>query len=150
MVVPAADNTIHLFYSFIFKTFSSEWQGDIVKDRIAHLGMRALASSAVSGHRLAKQANSNLCIFFIFFLFNKLKRRRRRKISVLSAETEIHKMALKLGYHRPIRNMAAANKHKLNFINQRNEPHHKREHVKISNAAKFQSCWPKSHRMTDI
>ena len=77
MIVPAADNTIHLFYSFIFETFLSEWQGDIVKDRIAHLGMRALASSAVSGHRLAKQANSNLCIFFIFFLFNKLKRRKK-------------------------------------------------------------------------
>ena len=52
--------------------------------------------------------------------------------------------------YRPIRKMAAANQHKLNFINQRNEPHHEKEHVKISDAAKFQICWPKSCRMTDI
>ena len=41
--------------------------------------------------------------------------------------------------------MAAANEHKLNFINQRNEPHHEKEHVKISNTAKFQSCWPNTY-----
>ena len=35
--------------------------------------------------------------------------------------------------------MVTANLHKLNFINQRNEPFHEKEHVKISNAAKFQS-----------
>ena len=46
--------------------------------------------------------------------------------------------------------MAAANEHKLNFINQRNEPHHEKEPVKISNAAKFQSCWPNTRGMVDI
>ena len=30
------------------------------------------------------------------------------------------------------------------------EPHHKKEHVKISNAAKFQSCRPNTSEMTDI
>ena len=40
--------------------------------------------------------------------------------------------------------------HKLNFINQRNEPHHEKEHVKISNAAKFQSCRPNTREMVDI
>ena len=34
--------------------------------------------------------------------------------------------------------MAAANQYKLNFINQRNEPHREKKQVKISNAAKFQ------------
>ena len=29
--------------------------------------------------------------------------------------------------------MAATNYHKSNFIQQRNEPHHEKEHVKISN-----------------
>ena len=46
--------------------------------------------------------------------------------------------------------MAAANYHKLNFINQRSEPHHKKEHVKISNTAKFQSCRPNTRGMVDI
>ena len=39
---------------------------------------------------------------------------------------------------------------KMNFINQRNEPNHEKEHVKISNAAKFQSCWPNTREMVDI
>ena len=59
-----------------------------------------------------------------------------------------------LGVHcypnRPIRKMVAANQHKLNFINQRNAPHHEKEHVKISNAAKFQRCRPKTRGMADI
>ena len=46
--------------------------------------------------------------------------------------------------YRPIRKMAAANQHKLNFINQRNEPHHKKEHVKISSAAKFRAVGQKA------
>ena len=40
--------------------------------------------------------------------------------------------------------------HKLNFINQRNETHREKEHVKISNAAKYQSCWPNTRGMVDI
>ena len=43
--------------------------------------------------------------------------------------------------------MATANYHKLNFINQRNELHHKKERVQISNSAKFQSC---TREMVDI
>ena len=31
----------------------------------------------------------------------------------------------------------AANSNKLNFINQRNEPHHKKEHVKISQGSEL-------------
>ena len=46
--------------------------------------------------------------------------------------------------------MAAANYDKLNFLNQRNEPHHEKEHVKISNVAKFQSCRPNTYEMLDI
>ena len=38
--------------------------------------------------------------------------------------------------------MTDANWYKFYFINQMSEPHHKKEHVKISNAAKFQSCRP--------
>ena len=34
----------------------------------------------------------------------------------------------------------------LNFINLRNKPHHKKEHVNISDAAKFQSCRPNNTR----
>ena len=52
-------------------------------------------------------------------------------------------------YYRSYANMVAANLHKLNFINQRSEPHHEKEHVKISNAAKFQSCRPNTCRMVD-
>ena len=44
--------------------------------------------------------------------------------------------------------MVAANK--LNFINQRYEPHHEKEHVKTSDAAKFQSCRPNTREMWDI
>ena len=33
--------------------------------------------------------------------------------------------------------MAAANLHKFNFVNQRNEPHHEKDHVKISITAMF-------------
>ena len=35
-------------------------------------------------------------------------------------------------------------------MNQRNEPHHEKEHVKISNTAKFQSCRPNTCGMADI
>ena len=35
----------------------------------------------------------------------------------------------------PYANISAANQHKLNFINQRNEPH------------QFQSCWPNTREM---
>ena len=35
-------------------------------------------------------------------------------------------------------------------MNQRNESHHEKEQVKISNAAKFQSCRPNTHGMADI
>ena len=52
--------------------------------------------------------------------------------------------------YRPYANMAAATEHKLNFIIQRNEPHHEKEHVKISDTAKFQSCWPNTRGMVDI
>ena len=34
--------------------------------------------------------------------------------------------------------------------NQRNEPHHEKERVKISNTAKFQSCRPNTREMVDI
>ena len=50
--------------------------------------------------------------------------------------------------YRPYANMAAANQHQLNFINQRNE--HEKERVKISNTAKFQGCRPNTCRMVDI
>ena len=30
----------------------------------------------------------------------------------------------------------------MNFINQRNETHHEKEHVKIWRISNFQSCWP--------
>ena len=46
--------------------------------------------------------------------------------------------------------MVAANYHKLNFMNQINEPHHEKEHVKISNIAKFQSCRPNTRELVDI
>ena len=39
----------------------------------------------------------------------------------------------------------------INLILSTNEPaHHKKERVKISNAAKFQSCRPKTREMLDI
>ena len=40
----------------------------------------------------------------------------------------------------------------INWIsfNQRNEPHHEQEHVKISNTAKFQSCRQDTREMVDI
>ena len=38
--------------------------------------------------------------------------------------------------------------HKFNLINQTNEP--RKEHVKISDTAKFQGCWPNTHNMADI
>ena len=41
----------------------------------------------------------------------------------------------------------------INWIssnNERNEPHHEKEHVKISNTAKFQSCRPNTRGMADI
>lgn len=38
----------------------------------SYLGMRDLASSGVSGHKLAKEASSNLCSFFCI---SKLKRK---------------------------------------------------------------------------
>ena len=46
--------------------------------------------------------------------------------------------------------MAAANLHKLNFVNQRNEPHHEKEPVKISDTTKFQSYGPNTREMADI
>ena len=33
---------------------------------------------------------------------------------------------------------------------QRNEPHYEKEHVKISNAAKFQSCKPNTRKMVNM
>ena len=38
--------------------------------------------------------------------------------------------------------------HKFTLINQANEP--QKEHVKISDTAKFQGCWPNTHNMADI
>ena len=38
----------------------------------------------------------------------------------------------------------------MNFINQRNEPHHEKERVKISNTAKFQSCRPNTRGMASL
>ena len=35
-------------------------------------------------------------------------------------------------------------------MDQRNEPNHEEEQVKISNVAKFQSCNPNTRGMTDI
>ena len=37
---------------------------------------------------------------------------------------------------------STCSQHKFNFINPKNEPRHEKEHVKISNTAKFQSCRP--------
>ena len=42
--------------------------------------------------------------------------------------------------------MADANQHKLNFINQRNEPHHEREHVKISDKSQVSELQAKYTR----
>ena len=33
---------------------------------------------------------------------------------------------------------------------QRNEPHHEKERVKISNETEFESCRPNTHGMVDI
>ena len=52
--------------------------------------------------------------------------------------------------HGPIRNMAAANQHKLIFVKQTNEPHREKEHVDISDTAKFQSSGPSAGEMADI
>ena len=58
---------------------------------------------------------------------------------------------MQIGYSQTLcKYMAAANQHKLNFINQRNDPHHEKEHVKISNAAKFHHCRPNTREMVDI
>ena len=46
--------------------------------------------------------------------------------------------------------MAAANEHKLIFVKQTNEPHHEKEHVDISDTAKFQSSGPNAGEMADI
>ena len=52
--------------------------------------------------------------------------------------------------YRPIRNMAATNQHKLIFIKQTNEPIREKEHVDISDTAKFQSSGPNAGEMADI
>ena len=44
----------------------------------------------------------------------------------------------------------AANEHKWHFINQGTEPNHENEHVKVNNAAKFQSCWQKTRGTADL
>ena len=47
--------------------------------------------------------------------------------------------------------MASANWHKFYFIDQTlNESRCEKEHVKISNAAKFQGCRPDTRVMADI
>ena len=47
--------------------------------------------------------------------------------------------------------MAAANQHfKLIFVKRTNEPHHEKEHVDISDTAKFQSSGPNAGEMADI
>ena len=46
--------------------------------------------------------------------------------------------------------MATANQHKLIFIKQTNEPIHEKEHVDISDTAKFQSSGPNAGEMVDI
>ena len=53
-------------------------------------------------------------------------------------------------YKRPIRKMAATNYHKFIFVKQTNEPHREKEHVNISDTAKFQSCRPNAGGMADI
>ena len=65
----------------------------------------------------------------------------------VSAHTILLASELSQGPYRSYANMAADNQHKLNFINQRNEPYHEKEHVKISKTAKFQSCRPDTRRM---
>ena len=52
--------------------------------------------------------------------------------------------------YRPIRNMAATNQHKFIFVKQTNEPIHEKEHVDISDTAKFQSSGPNAGEMADI
>ena len=46
--------------------------------------------------------------------------------------------------------MVAANQHKLLFVKQTNEFHREKEHVDISDTAKFQSCGPNAGEMADI
>ena len=46
--------------------------------------------------------------------------------------------------------MAATNYHKFIFVKQTNEPHREKEHVDISDTAKFQSCRPNAGGMADI
>ena len=55
-----------------------------------------------------------------------------------------------VSYYRPIRNMAATNQHKLIFVKQTNKPHPEKEHVNISDTAKFQSSGPNAGKMADI
>ena len=53
-------------------------------------------------------------------------------------------------HYRPIRNMAAANYHKLIFVKQTNEPHREKKHVDISDTAKIQSSGPNAGEKADI
>ena len=46
--------------------------------------------------------------------------------------------------------MATANGHKLIFVKQTNEPHRQKEHVDISDTAKFQSYGPNAGEMANI
>ena len=52
--------------------------------------------------------------------------------------------------HTPVGNMATANQHKLIFVKQTNEPGCEKEHVDISDTAKFLSCRPNTGEMADI
>ena len=46
--------------------------------------------------------------------------------------------------------MAATNQHKFIFLKQTNEPIREKEHVDISDTAKFQSSGPNAGEMADI
>ena len=46
--------------------------------------------------------------------------------------------------------LAATNSHKFIFVKQTNEPIHEKEHVNISDTAKFQSSGPNAGEMADI
>ena len=46
--------------------------------------------------------------------------------------------------------MVSANGHKLIFVKQTNEPIREKEHVDISDTAKFQSSGPNAGEMADI
>ena len=54
------------------------------------------------------------------------------------------------GRYKPIRNMAATNQHKFIFVKHTNELIHEKEHVNISDTAKFQRSKPNAGEMADI